>query len=208
VVVASIVQSAADFYDRLGVPRDQIKVVSDLPAGHAFVTEEKGIACGRTGEPYITDCDYDQAGAVLRHIYGSLRRRAAEPAGEFLVFDQREFTRDLPSHGMDDAGVVYISRACRMFTACRVHIVFHGCNQHRGKVGDAFVTDTGYARWADTNRLVLLFPQAAPGTVNPQACWDWWGYTGREYLTRAGPQITAVRRMLDRLARKSEPGRV
>ena len=42
--------------------------------------------------------------------------------------------------------------------------------------------------------------QVTTGTLNPQACWDWWGYTGREYLTRKGPQVVAVRRMLDRLA--------
>ena len=50
---------------------------SDIGAGHAFVTEDKGLACGRTGEPYITDCDYDQAGVLLGHIYG----RAAAARG-------------------------------------------------------------------------------------------------------------------------------
>jgi poly(3-hydroxybutyrate) depolymerase len=40
-----------------------------------------------------------------------------------------------------------------------VHIVFHGCNQQRAKAGDAFVKDTGFANWADANRLIVLFPQ-------------------------------------------------
>ena len=35
---------------------------------------------------------------------------------------------------------------------------------------------------------------------NPLGCWDWWGYSGSDYLTRAGPQIKAVRAMIDRLA--------
>jgi len=202
IVVPSIVAAAAKLYSALGVPDAQVKLVSDIGAGHAFVTEDKGLACGRTGEPYITDCDYDQAGMLLGHIYGQLRPRTAQPAGEFIAFDQREFARDLTGHGLDDAGVVYVPRSCRPGAGCRVHIVFHGCNQQRSKAGDAFIKDTGFANWADANRLIVLFPQVTTSTVNPQACWDWWGYTGREYLTRKGPQVVAVRRMLDRLAAK------
>ncbi len=199
-VLPAIVTAAAELYVGLGVPAAQVKVVSDIPAGHAFVTLDKGIACGTTADPYITDCDYDQAGALLAHIYGALQARVAEPAGEYVVFDQQEFARDLTGHGLGAVGLLYAPRTCRLSPGCRAHIVFHGCNQQREKVGDAFARDTGYANWADANRLVLLFPQVSASAVNPQGCWDWWGYTGRDYLTRQGPQIAAVRRMLDRLA--------
>jgi hypothetical protein len=67
-------------------------------------------------------------------------------------------------------------------------------------IGDTFIDDTGYGRWAGANGLIVLMPQAEVSTANPYGCWDWWGYTGPDYLTRKGPQITAVRRMLDRLA--------
>ena len=200
VVLPSIVAAAAKLYSALGVPEPQVKLVSDIGAGHAFVTTDKGLACGGTGEPYITDCDYDQAGTLLAHIYGELKPRAAQPTGEFVVFNQQEFTRDLTGHGLADTGVAYVPRSCRTGAGCRVHIVFHGCNQQRAKIGDAFTKETGFANWADANRLIVLFPQVTTGTLNPQACWDWWGYTGREYLTRKGPQVVAVRRMLDRLA--------
>ena len=199
-VVPAIVTAAAELYARLGVPASQVKIVSDIPAGHAFVTLDKGIACGATGDPYITDCDYDQAGALLAHIYGALQARAAQPGGDYVVFDQQEFLRDLAGHGLAAAGLLYVPRLCRLSPGCRAHIVFHGCNQQREKAGDAFARDTGYANWADANRLILLFPQVSASAVNPQGCWDWWGYTGRDYLTRKGPQIAAVRRMLDRLA--------
>jgi hypothetical protein len=199
-VAPAIVGTAAELYSGLGIPSSHIKLVADIPAGHAFVTESKGIPCGETADPYITHCEYDQAGELLGHIYGTLKPRMGEPASDFTVFDQREFVRDLGDHGLADAGVVYVPRTCRGSAGCRVHIVFHGCAQNRAKIGDAFVKDTGFARWADANRLIVLFPQARPSTVNPQACWDWWGYTGRDYLTRKGPQIVAVRRMLDRLA--------
>ena len=64
---------------------------------------------------------------------------------------------------------------------------------------------SGFARWADTNNIIVLFPQTAATPLNPQGCWDWWGYTGREYLTRKAPQIVAVRRMIERLASPRTP---
>lgn len=48
--------------------------------------------------------------------------------------------------------------------------------------------------------MIVLFPQTETSPLNPQACWDWGGYTGRDYLTRRAPQIIAVHRMLERLA--------
>jgi poly(3-hydroxybutyrate) depolymerase len=203
-VLPAIVNAAAELYAKLGVPQSNIKLVTDVPAGHAFVTADSGVACGQTAAPYITDCDYDQARELLAHIYGALQPKTAAPTGDFVVFDQREFTRDLLNHGLADTGVVYIPTFCRTSAGCRLHAVFHGCNQHREKAGDVFIKDTGFAGWADSNRVVLLFPQVTSSTLNPQACWDWWGYTGRDYLTRKGPQIVAVRRMLDRLALRAD----
>jgi hypothetical protein len=204
-VVPAIVRTAKEFYERLGVPAANIRLVEDMDAGHAFVTEDKGLACEETGKPYIVDCDYDQAGELLGHIYGKLTPRAAMPSGSWMIFDQRAFTRDLQDHGMADQGAVYLPKECVETEGCRVHIAFHGCAQNRASIDDAYVKGTGLERWADTNRLVVLFPQTSSGAMNPQGCWDWWGYTGRDYLTKKAPQIIAVRRMLDRLGQKRGP---
>ncbi len=209
-VVPAIVISAAAFYRDLGVPTEQIKLVSDINAGHAFVTESADLACDETSKPYVVDCDYDQAGDLLSFIYGPLKPAAAQATGEYIIFDQRPFTRDLPTHGMETSGVVYVPAACRdgrdpTTPRCRVHIAFHGCSQNRVLMGDAFVRGTGFARWADSNRLIVLFPQAATSPFNPQGCWDWWGYTGRSYLTRQAPQIIAVQRMLMQLTALDRP---
>jgi poly(3-hydroxybutyrate) depolymerase len=200
IVRPSIVAAAAAFYREIGVPPAQIMEVTEMPAGHAFVTLDKGEACDRSGAPYVVDCDYDQAGALLAHAYGPLAPPATRLEGEFLRFDQREFATDQGLHGLADQGVAYVPADCRARPGCRVHIAFHGCAQNRALVGDAFIADTGFARWADRNRLIVLFPQTAATPMNPQACWDWWGYTGSEFLTRSAPQTVAVRRMLDRLA--------
>jgi poly(3-hydroxybutyrate) depolymerase len=204
-VVPAIVASAQSFYEALGVPADHIQYVSNVPAGHAFVTDEKGRACDYTGKPYIVDCDYDQAGALLKQIYGALRPRAESPDGSFLVFDQSPFTHDLSNHGLSDLGIAYVPKACAESAGCKVHVAYHGCGQNRTFVGDAFAHDSGFARWADTNNIIVLFPQTATTPLNPQGCWDWWGYTGPDYLTRNAPQIIAVQRMLERLSAPRPP---
>ncbi len=198
-VVPPIVTAAFEFYKELGLPEANLAHVTDKAAGHAFVTEDHGGACDKSGKPYVVDCDYDQAGALLAHIYGPLKPRSTAIGGTFLAFDQRPFTQGFGSdHGLSDYGVVYVPEMCAR-GGCRVHIAFHGCAQNRAAVGEAFVEETGFARWADTNSLVVLFPQTATAAMNPQGCWDWWGYTGRAYLTREAPQIETVYRMLKRL---------
>lgn len=43
--------------------------------------------------------------------------------------------------------------------SCGLHVVFHGCAQYAGRIGDVFMTKTGYNSWADANNLVILYPQ-------------------------------------------------
>jgi poly(3-hydroxybutyrate) depolymerase len=178
-------------------------IVRDKLAGHAMVTEEAGNKdCGVTRSPFINDCDYDAAGALLRHLLGPLAPPAAKPAGRLESFDQTPFG----GHGisMDDEGYVYIPKDCET-QRCRVHVAFHGCQQGRLAVKDQFAREAGYNRWADSNRIIVLYPQAIARwwwIYNPKGCWDWWGYTGAQYHTKEGAQIRAVKAMLDRL---SEP---
>jgi hypothetical protein len=204
-VAPSIVKHAGEFYAKLGVPEANIKLVANLPAGHSFVTDDEGNACETSAEPYVVDCNYDQAGDLLKQMYGNLQPRAQTPTGDFVDFDQRPFGSDQRNDDLAETGVVYVPKSCRETRGCRVHIAFHGCAQNRETVGDAFIKESGFARWADTNRLIILFPQVAASPINPQACWDWWGYTGPQYLTRDAPQIAAVNRMLDALQEGGGP---
>jgi poly(3-hydroxybutyrate) depolymerase len=112
---------------------------------------------------------------------------------------------------MGDTGFVYVPTACEP-GGCRVHVALHGCRQGVEAIGERFVREAGYNRWADANRLIVLYPQAiarnGPGTSswrpslvwNPRGCWDWWGYTGALYHTQSGVQVHAIKAMVDRLA--------
>jgi poly(3-hydroxybutyrate) depolymerase len=198
-VVRSVVEAAKRFYAAAGVPEGSIALI-EKEGGHAFLTEKEGTACGLSQEPYVSDCDYDQAKAILEWIYGvPLTEPSPSPTGKFIVFDQSTFNNGVPN-GLAAEGVVYVPEDCVTHRGCRLHIALHGCEQAREKVGDAFIEKSGFARYADTNRLVVLFPQIAGSVVNPRGCWDWWGYSDIDYLGKDAPQIKAVWAMAERLA--------
>ncbi len=205
-VVPPVVEGAVAFYRQAGVPEGNISYVDELPAGHAFITEDEGAACGMTQSPFINDCDYDQAGDLLQHIHGPLNPPGAEPEGELVEFDQSEFQPHPTAHGLASSGFAYVPGNCAQGAPCRVHVAFHGCKQPVSWVGDAFIGRAGYNRWADANDLIVLYPQAQETLANPNACWDWWGYDDPAYATRDGRQMAAVWSMVERLAGMSEPG--
>jgi len=204
-VTPPVVATVPDFYRRAGLPDAQIAVVDDMPAGHAFITDATGNPCGETRTPYINNCGYDQAGALLTHIYGPLARPAAAPSGALISFAQAEFLTDPVRHGMAVTGYAYVPDDCAATPGCRVHIAFHGCRQNAASVGDAFFRGAGYNRWADTNRIIVLYPQTSATSANPNACWDWWGYDDPAYARQSGRQMAAVRAMLERLAGLGRP---
>ena len=199
-----VVEAALRFYSDFNssVHHRPYVFVRDQEAGHAVVTAEAGSACGASAPPYINDCDYDAAGALLAHLLGPLQPPAAKPTGWLVSFDQEEFAGgDAHAISMADAGFAYVPADCAT-ARCRVHIAFHGCRQNADVVGERFVREAGYNRWADSNRLMVVYPQTVARyfyPYNPRGCWDWWGYTGPQYATKAAPQVRAVMGMLERL---------
>ncbi len=202
-VAKTVVEAARNFYLAAGVPSENVSFVFKNPGGHAFLTADKGDACDKSVSPYIGDCHYDQAEAILHLFYGSLAPKAPARTENFITFAQRDYASSNAT--LADEGVVYVPSACRAEGHCRVHIVFHGCEQSRAQVGNAVIRETGFADWAETNKIIVLFPQAAASALNPQTCWDWWGYTGIDFLTRDAPQIEAVGEMLTRLSETPAP---
>ncbi len=211
-VAPAVVEALRRFYLLYMPAATNLVSVADKPAGHAMITESAGNACGATAPPFINDCDYDAAGQLLDHLLGALAPPAAKEGGRLLRFDQKPFAAgDAHAISLADSGYVYLPQACES-ARCRVHVVFHGCRQNEEAIGESFVREAGYNRWADANRLIVLYPQTVarngPGirgwswsfVFNPNACWDWWGYTGAQYHTRSGAQIRAVKAMVDRLA--------
>ena len=201
-VEPGVVEAAVAFYKKAGVPEANISFVTNDEAAHSFLTESEGPTCGTAGPPFLNDCDYDQAKAVLQQLYGDLQPARPVVDASFQRFKQASFHTGLADADFDDDGMAYIPAGCRTQAGCAVHVVFHGCRQGLSAVdvGEKFVRGSGYARWAESNRLIVLFPQVKPGTNNHNGCWDWWGYSGLRFLERDAPQMVGVKRIIDRLA--------
>lgn len=199
-------------YLDLGVPGAKLHFMQRPGVAHVFPTDfdAPGLnACASSTSPFISNCGYDGARAVLSHFYGTLNPRNDAPAAaRFIEFDQTAFTTN---PGMAATGWAYVPQDCAEGAPCRLHVALHGCLQASGNIGDKFVKHTGYARWADTNRIVLLFPQArvdntlrataASGLLpNGNGCWDWIGWYGANFAQKSGAQVTAIKAMVDRIA--------
>jgi poly(3-hydroxybutyrate) depolymerase len=216
-VTTAVVEQLAAFLGQW-LPAAAIRFVRVPEAAHAMISiaDPRAASCGSTASPYINRCgELDPAGEMLGHMLGPLQPPAADSHGEMLTFDQRAFaTGQAVDSGLADEAYLYVPTACRQ-SPCRVHVAFHGCRQSAVQIGRRFVDGAGYNRWADSNRLLVLYPQTAPRhgpafgswkwISNPFACWDWWGYTGSDYPTRDGLQIRAVRAMLERMAEPRQP---
>lgn len=202
VIKPAVGTAARDFYSQAGVPSSNIKFVNNLSTGHGMITDDFGVGCSQTQSPYINDCNYDQAGDILTHLYGALNGPAASLSGSILPFDQSEFIPNPNSHSINDTGFVYVPASCSSGELCSVHVVFHGCNQTVSQIGDQFYTRSGYNEWADTNHMIVLYPQTKINSAqnNSGGCWDIWGLDDPNYHLKTGRQMAGVKAMITRLA--------
>ncbi len=202
-VVQAVMNDLRTYYTSF-VPPANIVYKNTLGSGHGMITDDFGGSCATTATPFVDDCNFDLAGAILQQLYGALNaRNAGALSGNFVQFDQTAF---VSGHGMASTGWLYVPASCAAGESCRLHVAFHGCLQNARAVGEQFVRDTGYNRWADTNHIVVLYPQTGAATsANPNGCWDWWGYDSANYAKKSGPQMAAVKAMVDHLASGTAP---
>jgi poly(3-hydroxybutyrate) depolymerase len=205
-----VVDALVTYYEALVEPANIVRI-EHPEAGHTFPTRDASApACAVSESPYLANCGLDGAHSLLAQLYGDLAPSRPARASSLVEFDQRPYAAAAGSAAFDDRGWLYVPEACAAGAkpACRLHVVFHGCRQGASFVGDAFVRRSGYLDAAEANRIVLLFPQLEPSfqPLNPQGCWDWWGYEGQAYATQRSPQVRAVRVMIaDLIGEANEP---
>tara|TARA_R110000737_G_scaffold128716_1_gene161162 strand:+ start:1063 stop:2121 length:1059 start_codon:yes stop_codon:yes gene_type:complete len=184
------------------VKAENIVYVTGKPFAHLFPTLNSGSKCDVSEAPFIGNCDYDAAGEMLNFIQGKLNQRNKTPNGQLVEIDQHELGGK-PAQSLADNGYLYVPQSCQKGESCTLHVSFHGCNQNANAVGDVYATQTGLNNWADTNHMVVLYPQTTSSMMmplNPQGCWDWWGYTGEDYANQNGEQIRAVKHIIHALS--------
>lgn len=200
ILTTAVTDQTRTFYGLAGAA--EMSYVTDNRAGHGMITDRPtDNACGSSYQPFFNNCGMPVARSMLSAVAGPLRPPASRASGKLLRFRQSAYAR--PKAGMAADGFVFVPNACER-GGCRVHIAFHGCWQGDQAVGDHFYRRAGYNDTAGANRLVILYPQVSATTnpYNPAGCWDYWGYTGADFHTRQGAQLSAVRAMLARLAER------
>lgn len=112
-------------------------------------------ACGSALSPYISNCGFDGAGAVLQQMYGALNtRNTGTLTGSVISFDQ---TGTYGASGLDTTGYLYVPKACQSgSTSCKVHVSLHGCLQSYGQIGSKYIDNTGYNKWAGKSTAELV----------------------------------------------------
>jgi poly(3-hydroxybutyrate) depolymerase len=195
-VAPSVAEAGAHFYEQLrdGVPALKGMQVHDDGArafAHNLPIAATGDDCDTSVSPYLGHCGFDAAGEIFSQLYGKPPHAATEAKGELRRFDQDAFKPDGADAFLAPEGYVYLPPDCLAGKPCGLLVAFHGCKQNADAVGEAFVKDAGFNRWADAYDVAVLYPQtrASMAPLNPQACWDWWGYSGTDYDTRHGVQL-------------------
>jgi len=220
VVNPETVRRAAQLYASLGVAKDDLELVegdrfTGKGAGHSWVTVDYGGPCEANATPYIDACGYDQAGDILHHIYGKLKPRSRSLSGKFVEFDQAEFApHGRPvENGLNEVGYLYVPKACEPGSdaKCALHVALHGCLQSAELLGDVFYKNVGLNEWADSNNIIVLYPQSHSVSsedfttkkqtdlfeINPAGCWNWFGYGYDDhYPLKEGVQVTAIHDMI------------
>ncbi|HSV34733.1 MAG TPA: poly(3-hydroxybutyrate) depolymerase [Ramlibacter sp.] len=224
VVYSDVVARTRRFYELLGVKPERIFYDDTVPAGHSIITDNpEDSPLGTNQPPYINHGGFMQSHDILRHIHGPLKAPSEQLSGRLVRFDQREFFGGSARASMSEFGYAYVPRSVEEGATARVHIALHGCKQgynytnyvngrpdinNQPPYGNRYITTTGYNHIADSNDIIVLYPQAqgADGgsMQNPDGCWDWWGYTSPtptqpDYYSRDAIQIKAIHGMLSRL---------
>lgn len=225
-------------------------------AGHGIVSPQGQDSCQTSARDssYVRRCgDEDNARDVLHALMPDVAPDASQrvddvPEGDVQAFDQTPFIDEVLADkpyiapdalwwyvypyrserrqrlDMAATGYLYVPPACRSAGArCGVHVALHGCKQD----AKAFALTTGYLRWAQLYRQVIVYPAIQPGTnpvsescsagkvpvaadaawvqPNPNGCWDWWGYLDgverTRYLSQAAPQVQVIERIVRALTR-------
>ncbi|SNS79352.1 poly(3-hydroxybutyrate) depolymerase [Geodermatophilus pulveris] len=210
-----VADDLAAYYRHYGTP---LTYQDGVDAGHGWISPLGPVDCAATAAPYINDCaPYDAQAESLEVMLGSVKApNTGNPRGTVTEFFQDPYAVP-PSLGVGDVtrtgaaaigmgatGYLYTPATCTGGASCTVVVALHGCQQTAEQIGRTFVEQSNLNAYADTNRFVVLYPQARPDPLlgNPKGCWDWWGYLGPadvDYATKRGPQMATVMNMVTAL---------
>ncbi|MGZ3239836.1 MAG: extracellular catalytic domain type 2 short-chain-length polyhydroxyalkanoate depolymerase [Burkholderiaceae bacterium] len=207
-VKQAVMNTLQQYYQHYGVKT--IHYDNQSTAAHAWISPDGPNSCNSSYSPYINNCSDtpDPEKTFLTMFYGTLNaKNTGTLGGSYVQFNQNEFCPNSTCSGidMDTTGWAYVPANCANGQTCKVHLAIHGCVQYQGIIQQQFVQKSGINEWADTNNIIVVYPQLiAQGDntkagYNPNGCWDFWGYNGSDYALRSGKQMVAVMAMINRI---------
>ncbi|MFF3320058.1 poly(3-hydroxybutyrate) depolymerase [Streptomyces sp. NPDC003035] len=204
-----VADALADSYGRFGA---RVLYNRGTAAGHAWISPLGPNSCTVTQSPWINDCGIDAERELLGHLLGSVAAPSASPGGTLIQFDQNAYAPGGASAplSLDDRGFVYVPTSCAGGASCSLMVALHGCKQGYGYqgFGTRFIDRAYLNEYADTNDMIVLYPQAAATATleNPNGCWNWWGYLGdASHARHGGKQIEAIMGMVRALRGSAPP---
>jgi len=190
----------------------QILEEYSIHSSHAWPTINFGTPCGVGGPMLIENCNYDGSGIMISKLSQyPLAPPATNPMGSLYSFDQ---TLYFPTRypGLSQTGYIYIPNSCLSTKVqCSLHIMFHGCTMYAENptMGLNFTQFNGINSWADSNKIIVLYPQSG-GYVNRRdltpaeqeliGCYDSFGQTAEDFSFKSGPQMESVARMINAMS--------
>ncbi|WP_300757963.1 PHB depolymerase family esterase [Janthinobacterium sp.] len=202
-VVAQQVMDQLQTYYQHYTSASNIVYNNTTPAQHSWITPDAASDCGHLGAPFMNNCNVNAEQTFLTMFYGKLHAPTATPQGSYAQINQNTFCagNNCAAISMDNTAWLYVPDNCAT-QSCKVVVALHGCKQGQTYIGNTFVQQAGINEWADTNNILVLYPQAIASPAqprNPEGCWDWWGYTGADYALKSAPQMTAIMAMVHQI---------
>jgi poly(3-hydroxybutyrate) depolymerase len=195
-------------YRRYGA---NVRFDNTFPAAHGWESPNGELDCGTAGSPFMVRCSqdgvvYDSVRTWLTMFLGGLApRNNGKLKGSVMTFNQTEFGAS-PNVSLSPTGSVFVPKSCAQGRTCGFVLALHGCRQHAAAIGTKWVDQAGINEWADTNDVIVLYPDtiatSAPAPTNPNACFDWWGYSSQvdpNYALKSGLQMQVLYAMVRRV---------
>ena len=191
-----------DYYLNFTSPAN-IVYNNTMAAGHGWISPLGQVLCAAQLSPYVNNCFIDPQQTFLTMFHGPLNpKRTGALSGTFLAVDQGEFVAggDPAAYSLDANAWLYVPASCARGELCKVHVSYHGCAMGYSRIGDQFIRTAGINEWADTNHMLVLYPQVvATAPLNGSGCWDWYAYTNADFAKKSGVQTLMSKRMVDRI---------
>jgi predicted esterase len=200
VVKQGVVKKNEEMYRDFGA---NVKTEYKIDSEHCYPTIKNGNSCKVASLPFINSCNFNGAYESMNFILGGgLNEEKVYKEENLFEFDQTHY--ETFNSGLNSVGFLYVPDECKQGRKCRLHVAFHGCLQTLDDIGKKYIELTGINDVAESNNIIVLYPQVKASILNPKGCWDWWGYTSAFvqnpiFSTKLGIQNAAVWKMVQDL---------